>query len=115
MPKPKRKIAFLLPTTASPTKSSQQSAGALIARQADSESKQSRVVALLRSPKGSTIAAIMKLSGWQEHSIRGFLAGVVRKRLRLKLDSKKINSNRVYRITGDGDKSVARQANLRSR
>jgi pyrroline-5-carboxylate reductase len=64
----------------------------------DSKSKQSRVIAMLLSPKGATIAAIMKTTGWQQHSVRGFLAGVVRKRLKLKLDSKKIDGNRIYRI-----------------
>jgi Protein of unknown function (DUF3489) len=64
----------------------------------DPESKQSRVIALLQSPKGATSAAIMKVTGWQQHSVRGFLAGVVRKRLKLKLDSRKENDVRVYRI-----------------
>jgi Protein of unknown function (DUF3489) len=58
------------------------------------------VIAMLRSPSGATIAAIMKATGWQQHSVRGFLAGVVRKRLKLKLDSKKVDSNRVYQIAG---------------
>jgi hypothetical protein len=37
-------------------------------------------------------------TGWQQHSVRGFLAGVVRKRLKLKLESKKVDGNRVYQI-----------------
>ena len=63
-------------------------------------SKQSRVIAMLQSPTGTTIAAMMKTTGWQQHSVRGFLAGVVRKRLKLKLSSKKVDGNRVYRIAG---------------
>jgi len=43
----------------------------------------------------------MKATGWQPHSVRGFLAGVVRKRLKLKLGSKKVEGNRVYQIASD--------------
>ena len=66
----------------------------------DRGSKQSRVIAMLQSPTGATIAAMMKATGWQQHSVRGFLAGVVRKRLKLKLGSKKVDGNRVYQIPG---------------
>jgi hypothetical protein len=44
----------------------------------------------------------MQVSGWQQHSVRGFLAGVVRKRLKLKLQSSKVDGHRVYRIEGEG-------------
>jgi Protein of unknown function (DUF3489) len=72
-------------------------------------SKQASVIAMLKSPSGATIAAMMKATGWQQHSVRGFLAGVVRKRLKLKLGSKKVDGERVYRITSGGkDKSGSR-------
>jgi hypothetical protein len=84
-------------------------------KKAEPGSKQSRVIAMLQSPAGATIAAMMQATGWQQHSVRGFLAGVVRKRLKLKLGSKKVDETRVYRVaTGDSGKPGPRRSKRQS-
>jgi hypothetical protein len=62
------------------------------------DTKHALIIAMLRTPGGATIAAIMKVTDWQQHSIRGFLAGIVRKKLDLNLVSELTDKGRVYRI-----------------
>src|ERR1700726_4727024 len=62
------------------------------------DTKHVRVIAMLKKPPGTTIAAIMAATDWQQHSVRGFLAGVVRKKLGLNLASEQTDKGRVYRI-----------------
>jgi Protein of unknown function (DUF3489) len=96
------------------TKTAQQSQNERKPKQRESRSKQSHVIAMLRSPAGATIDAMMKATGWQQHSVRGFLAGVVRKRLNLTLSSEKVDGNRIYQIkSSDGGKPSARAAQRR--
>ena len=61
--------------------------------------KHDRVLGLLQAKDGTTIAAISKVTGWQPHSVRGFLAGTVKKKLGLTLTSEKTKSGSIYRIS----------------
>ena len=70
------------------------------------ESKKAHIIAMLRAPGGVTIEAMARATNWQPHSVRGFLAGVVRKKLGLTLVSADAENGRVYRIT-DRTASVA--------
>ena len=67
-------------------------------RSSGGTTKHDRVLGLLRAKGGTTIAAISKVTGWQPRSVRGFFAGVVKKKLGLTLESEKTKSGRIYRI-----------------
>jgi hypothetical protein len=76
------------------------------ANRANPDSKQDKIVTLLQRPNGATLDALVKETQWQKHSVRGFLAGTVRKKLKLPLLSEKIDGVRTYRIgTGKAAKS----------
>jgi hypothetical protein len=63
-------------------------------------SKSAHVIALLEKSKGATLAELMKATGWQAHSVRGFLSGTLRKKMGLKIESTKRGGvERVYSIS----------------
>ena len=70
------------------------------------ESKKALIIAMLRVPAGATIEAMARAAKWQPHPVRGFLAGVVRKKLGLTLVLAGGANGRIYRIT-DRTASVA--------
>jgi hypothetical protein len=108
MTKPKFKPKASTRSIARRTKpaSRKRSAAASPRPAAGRDTKHARIIAMLRKPAGATIAAIMTATDWQPHSVRGFLAGVVRKKLGLNLVSDQTDKGRVYRIK-DGKASPA--------
>jgi len=65
---------------------------------ARADTKAARVIALLRQPEGATLKAIMALTGWQSHSVRGFITAHVRQKMNYRVQSFTRGGERVYRI-----------------
>ena len=64
-------------------------------------SKKDAIIKLLRRAKGATLSELMTATGWQAHSVRGFISGTLGKRLKLKVDSFKTDKgDRAYRVKG---------------
>ena len=62
--------------------------------------KQATLIAMLRAPDGATIEEIMAATGWQSHTVRGAMAGALKKKLGLEVTSEKVEGRgRVYRLT----------------
>ena len=73
--------------------------GAKPARKPREGTKQEALIAMLKRPEGASIAEIMEATTWQAHSIRGFIAGHLKKKLGLDVTSEKIEGRgRVYKL-----------------
>ena len=101
---PKSKTSRVTPKNkvSAPRKSSSISVGKQNAKGAEPKTrvtKQERVLTLLSRPAGASIEEIMQATDWQQHSVRGFLAGTVKKKLGFTLKSSKDEDEpRRYRI-----------------
>ena len=65
---------------------------------ASGTSKQDRVIAMLQRPNGASIDDLMAATGWQRHSVRGVLSGVVRKKRGLKITTVREGKQLLYRV-----------------
>ena len=59
------------------------------------------MVALMRRTGGATLQELVSATGWQAHSIRGAIAGAVKKKLNLQVSSTRSEAGRVYAIEGE--------------
>jgi Protein of unknown function (DUF3489) len=104
----RRKVPSTAATPKKPPRSVESKAGRVAAAktpvkidqpQVERVTKQERVLTLLSQPEGASIAEMMQATDWQQHSVRGFLAGTVKKKLGFPLTSVKANDGvRRYRI-----------------
>jgi predicted ArsR family transcriptional regulator len=95
MQKPKQKTSKR--TTSATKQASVKAAKPASAKAADT--KQQRLIELLKRPQGATIAQLAKALGWQKHTVRGTISGALKKRLGLTITSEKEDAGRVYRIS----------------
>ena len=69
------------------------------ARKPREGTKQEALIAMLKQPAGTSIAEIMEATAWQAHSVRGFIAGALKKKLGLKVTSEKDEiRGRIYKL-----------------
>jgi hypothetical protein len=62
--------------------------------------KTAKILALLGRPDGASLQELKKATGWQAHSVRGFLSGALKKKMGLRVDSiKRDTGERAYRLT----------------
>ncbi|CUA90307.1 Protein of unknown function (DUF3489) [Chelatococcus sambhunathii] len=87
------------PSADAPENTPRESDPAPKARTRREGTKQATLIAMLRAPEGATIAEIMTATGWQSHTVRGAMAGALKKKLGLEVTSEKIEGRgRVYRL-----------------
>ena len=86
-------------TTTTKTRRAAAKPAAAEAKAPRAESKQAQLIAMLRRPEGATIAEVVEALTWQSHTVRGAIAGALKKKLGLKVESEKVaDRGRVYRV-----------------
>ena len=66
-------------------------------------SKQAQMIELLKRPEGATLNQLIEATGWQAHTVRGAMAGALKKKLGLTITSDKATGQeRIYRISSEG-------------
>ena len=81
------------------TKKGRPAQKATVAKRAESaKTKTEQIIALLKQPSGATLKALMTATGWQSHSVRGFLSGHLGKKMGLKVKSFERDGERVYAL-----------------
>lgn len=99
--KPKRKVRKVRPKASAPApKSGRRRPQAKPNTRAPGVTKIDAVVAALRAPGGARITDLVTLTGWQIHSVRGAIAGTLKRKRGLTVTSIKHDGERVYRIEG---------------
>ena len=92
--KPKKKAGSVKAARVKPARQPQNTTGR-------PDSKKARVLGLLQRPQGATLGELRKATGWQSHSVRGFLSGIITKKMGLALKSeKREDGERVYSVRG---------------
>jgi hypothetical protein len=86
------------PKSAAKAKAVARAKPAAKAKSAAGQTKTDQVIAALRGPAGATLKQLMAITGWQPHSVRGFLSAHVSKRMGLRVKSLKRDGERVYRV-----------------
>jgi hypothetical protein len=82
-----------------PTKKAKQAVPAKKAAPPERGTKTAKILALLKRPAGASLQQLRKATGWQAHSVRGFLSGTLKKKMGLRVTSTKLpDGERTYRI-----------------
>jgi hypothetical protein len=97
-PAPAQHAAPVAPKKAKATKEAKPKDDAAVPKGAREGSKKAIVLDMLKRPEGATLADIQSATGWQPHSVRGFISGALGRKMGLTVESIKTEAGRFYRI-----------------